>query len=326
MSGDPAIELTGFTKEYRDSEGNTITAADDVSFEVPEHSVVGLLGPNGAGKTTTLKSILGLVTPTAGTIRIQGRDASELGHDRFELISGMLEGARNIYWRLTLRENLRYFTSIQGIDPDQRRDEHRRLLYQLELDEKADEQVKKLSRGMQQKAKMACVLVRETPIVLLDEPTLGLDVQATNRLQERLKRMASEEDRTVILSSHDMDVIQNVCDHVIIMSNGKKLVDRQVSDLLHLFESDSYVVELDGQASRGLRNAVERHVTVERWDHSLGRTEFTIVVNDRAQLFQVVSELESDGVTPVSIERDQPDLEEAFLQLIDDSFEEVLEA
>ncbi|ACV47002.1 ATP-binding cassette domain-containing protein [Halomicrobium sp. ZPS1] len=224
MSNDaPDLVVDGLTKRFDDG---AVTAVDDLSFTVEPGSVVGLLGPNGAGKTTTIKSILGLVIPDSGSVEVGGVDV----HDRPRLahrqIDAMLEGARNNYWRLTVEENLRYFAGISGLDPDAVLEECDEILQRFEIDEKRDEVVRNLSRGMKQKVSLASVLVTDASIVCIDEPTLGLDVESTRQLKKELRNTIDQQDMTVLLSSHDMDVIEDVCDRVIIMhALAKEIVD-----------------------------------------------------------------------------------------------------
>lgn len=134
---------------------------------------MGLLGPNGAGKTTTVKTVLGLVTPTSGEITVHGVPVHQARSRAYEYMSAVLEGARNIYWRLSVRENLAFFAGLHGIDPRERADRHEEIIDTLGLTAKADEPVKNLSRGMKQKVALGSTLARETPVLFLDEPMLG---------------------------------------------------------------------------------------------------------------------------------------------------------
>lgn len=169
------LAVEGLSVQFGSGE-DAVVAVDDVSFAVERGSVVGLLGPNGAGKTTAIKSIPGLVIPDAGIVRIDGIDVGADPRAAYRRVDAMLEGARNDYWRLTVRENLRYFGSIGGEDPDAVADRHESLLAQFDLAEKADEPVGNLSRGMKQKASPARTLASDASLVFLDEPTLGLAV------------------------------------------------------------------------------------------------------------------------------------------------------
>jgi len=148
---------------------------------VQKSEVVGLLGPNGAGKTTTIKCLAGLIKPTSGEIYLDGIDALRDQKRALGRVAAVLEGNRNIYWRLTPRENLEFFGGLQGLPLRRVRsyiDEHE-LLELFDLKGKVNTPARKLSRGMQQKLAVACALVKQTEVLLLDEPTLGLDVETS---------------------------------------------------------------------------------------------------------------------------------------------------
>ncbi|WP_435320829.1 ABC transporter ATP-binding protein [Haloarchaeobius sp. TZWSO28] len=308
----PAIAVEGLTKTFGKGD-EALTAVDDVSFTVREGSVVGLLGPNGAGKTTTIKSILGMILPDSGTVRIRGIDVHADPRRAYRHVDAMLEGARNDYWRLTVRENLRYFATISGVKPDSVAGRHQRLLEQLDLAEKADTPVRELSRGMKQKASLASVLATDSDVVFLDEPTLGLDVESSLKLRRELRRIVSERGLTVVLSSHDMDVIEDVCDRVIIMSEGRVIADDTVANLLRGFETRGFRVSspnLDDDALSEVQT--EFDVTdVQQYD---GHTRIE-VATDSDGFYELMAVLRAHAVTIDAIETVTPDLEEAFLEM-----------
>ncbi|ADD06808.1 ABC-type transport system ATP-binding protein [Natrialba magadii ATCC 43099] len=258
----PILVVDDLTKTY-DIDEETTTAVDGVSFTVDEGTVVGLLGPNGAGKTTTIKLLLGLVRPSSGTARIGGVDVTESPPAVSQTVAAMLEGARNVYWRLTVRENIRFFARLGGQQADA--DEIDRLIAQVGLQGRADEPVNELSRGMKQKASLACTLVRETPIVVLDEPTLGLDVESSFELRQELRRLATQEERTVLVSSHDMQVIEALCDRVIILNEGDILADETVENLLSLFQTRSVRVTVEGQLSSAIQTELTERFGATAW-------------------------------------------------------------
>src|SRR6056297_1346222 len=229
--GDPALEIEGVSKRFGSGE-ESVLAVDDVSLTVERGSIVGLLGPNGAGKTTLIKCALGIVLADAGSVRVFGTDVGDGRRAAYADVDAMLEGARNDYWRLTVRENLRYFATIAGVDPDSVRARHDRLLDRLELTEKDDTPVRELSRGMKQKVSLASVLAGGADLVFLDEPTLGLDVESSRTLRRELRRLATEEGLTILLSSHDMTVVRDICDRVVMMANGRIVADDTVEALL----------------------------------------------------------------------------------------------
>ena len=311
-TGDPAVAVDGLRKTFGSGPG-AVTAVDGVSFDIERGSVVGLLGPNGAGKTTLIKSILGMVVPDEGDVHVGGVDARASPRAAYADVDAMLEGARNDYWRLTVRENLRYFATISGVDPDSVAARHDRLLDRLELTAKADVAVRDLSRGMKQKVSLASVLAGGASVVFLDEPTLGLDVESSRTLQRELRRLVAEEDLTVILSSHDMDVVERVCDRVIIMAEGRVVADDSVESLLgaddtHRLELTSADFDGDLLGELGGRAAV---VDTERLDRG-GRVE---VAADSDELFALMADLDDRGVTLDEVRSVERDLEAAFVDL-----------
>ncbi|WP_158855543.1 ABC transporter ATP-binding protein [Halorhabdus sp. CUG00001] len=307
-----ALAVDGLSKTFGSGE-EAVTAVEDVSFAVEPGEVVGLLGPNGAGKTTTIKSILGLVVPDTGDVRIQGIDVYDRPRRAYEHVDAMLEGARNDYWRLTVRENLRYFAAIRGHDPDTLDERHTELLAALEIEAKADTQVRELSRGMKQKVSLASVLASDVSVAFLDEPTLGLDIESSMTIRRELVRLAEERDLTLLVSSHDMDVIEAVCDRVIIMNDGRIIVDDTVQNLLEEFETTGYRVTARDIADTTIDTlCADFDVTaVER----LGdRTAFEVAA-DSATFYRLMDRLEAADVQLAGVETVQPDLDEVFLEV-----------
>ncbi|UPV99607.1 ABC transporter ATP-binding protein [Halorussus gelatinilyticus] len=307
----PVISVENMRKTYADG---SVVAVDDVSFEVERGSVVGLLGPNGAGKTSIIKSILGVVLPDEGDIRVDGVNVHE-DDDVYEKVSAVLEGARNVYWRLTVRENISFFSSLQGIDPRNHRDEHDELMELLNIDHKADETVKNLSRGMKQKTALACALVRQTPVLFLDEPTLGLDVEASHDLRQELDRLVTQENRTVVLSSHDMDVMQDLCDRVIIIDDGEIVTDESVSGLVELFRTQAYEVVVEDDMSTTARRTLEREFDVAEWRERGDWTVCEVSMAEGDRVHDLMRTLEEFDLTPRSVSVVQPDLEDVFLEV-----------
>lgn len=312
------LSVENLRKTY--GEGNVV-AVDDVSFSVERGSVVGLLGPNGAGKTSTIKSILGVVLPDEGEIEVDGVSVYDDGGGVYEKVSAVLEGARNVYWRLTVQENLSFFSYLQGIDPRKHREKHEELMELLNIDHKADEVVKDLSRGMKQKTALACALVRETPVLFLDEPTLGLDVEASHDLRQELDRLVTQENRTVVLSSHDMDVMQDLCDRIIIMDDGEIVTDENVAELVELFRTQAYEVVVEDAVSATARQALEREFDVNGWDERGDWTVCEVSMADRERIHDLMGTLEAYDLTPRSVSVMQPDLEDVFLEVTGDDGE-----
>jgi ABC-2 type transport system ATP-binding protein len=307
-----AIYVDGLSKTFGKGD-EAVNAVEDVSFSVAPGEVVGLLGPNGAGKTTTIKSVLGLVLPDEGEARVHGINVHEHPRKAYEYVDAMLEGARNDYWRLTVRENLRYFAAIRGQNPDAVADRHDELLEQFDLAEQADTAVRDLSRGMKQKVSLASVLAGDVSVAFLDEPTLGLDVESSLKLRNELTRLAAERGITLVISSHDMEVIEDVCDRVVIMNEGRVIVDDTVEELLAGFETQGYRITARGVDDAVLADLRERF-DLAAVDRTSDRTRFEVAA-DTATFYRLTDAMEAHGLDLASVETVQPDLAEAFVEM-----------
>lgn len=195
-------------------------AVDGVSFDIYKGEIFGLLGPNGAGKTTTIKMITGLLRPTSGTVHVMGEDVDKNQMEALGKIGTVLAGDRSVYWKLTGRENLEYFAALYGCNKKDAKERAERILKRLGLIEKADELVEKFSTGMKQKVALGKALIPEAPVVLLDEPTLGLDPQSALNLREIIMDI-KKEGRTVLLTTHYMEEADLLCDRIAIIDGGK---------------------------------------------------------------------------------------------------------
>ena len=275
------IEVNNISKSFQKRKSKAvIKAVDEVSFAVQEGEILGLLGPNGAGKSTTIKMICGLIRPDSGKILIRGLDNQTQRQQAMWHISAVLEGNRNLYWRMTTRENLEYFAGNRGRSRREAKADIDRLLEQFHLSEKANELVNNLSRGMQQKLAIAVAMLANTELILLDEPTLGLDVETGYEVRELLRNIARE-GRTIIISTHDMPVVQDLCQRTVIINRGHVVVDDEVSNLMRLFATRAYEVTL----GRGLS---------PQQVNSLEQTFPVVSIGERARTFKVNLEQDTD--------------------------------
>ncbi|HYN87116.1 MAG TPA: ATP-binding cassette domain-containing protein [Ardenticatenaceae bacterium] len=195
-------------------------AVDGVSFDIREGEIFGLLGPNGAGKTTTIRMLCTLLEPTSGTARINGCDIRQQADKVRQNLGAVLTGERSIYWKLTGRENLEYFAALYHIPPAIARKRIDELLGRLDLLHRADEQVERYSSGMKQRIAIAKALLANPPVLLLDEPTIGLDPQSARNLRELILEI-KQEGRTILLTTHYMEEADQLCDRVGIIDLGK---------------------------------------------------------------------------------------------------------
>jgi ABC-2 type transport system ATP-binding protein len=214
------IELVGLTKRFDD-----VLAVHDVSFTTEPGTVTGFLGPNGAGKTTTLRMLLGLVTPTNGTATIDGHPYCDLPEPR-HLVGAVLESS-NPYPGRTARQHLRIEALAAGA-PEPRIDE---VLVLVDLQAAAKRRVGTFSLGMRQRLALATALLCDPPILILDEPTNGLDPEGVRWLR-RLVRDLADQGRTILVSSHILAEVAQTVDRVLIMSHGRVIADDDVTHLL----------------------------------------------------------------------------------------------
>ena len=204
-----------------------VVAVDHVSFRCAPGEVFGLLGPNGAGKTTTLRMLVTLLTPDAGTVRLAGHDVTTHPAEARASV-GYLATTTGLYGRLTPRELLRYFGRLQGVaDPAARAEQ---LLERFDIGGFADRPCERLSTGMKQKVSIARALVHEPPILILDEPTNGLDVLVAQALLSFIEE-ARAEGRCVLFSTHIMSEAERLCDRIAILHAGRILANGTLEEL-----------------------------------------------------------------------------------------------
>jgi ABC-2 type transport system ATP-binding protein len=195
-------------------------AVDDLSLEIAQGEFFGLLGPNGAGKTTLVRMICTLLEPTAGSLYVFGYDAVRDPSEVRRRIGAVLAGERSVYWKLTGRENLDYFAALYRVPS---RDTRRRIdavLDQVGLSDRADAYVERYSHGMRQRLILARALLPDPPLLVLDEPTIGLDPQAARNLRALLQRL-HREGRTILLTTHYMEEADQLCERIGIIDHGR---------------------------------------------------------------------------------------------------------
>ena len=318
LQNQPAIRVSQLVKSYR-SEGPN--AVDGISFEIQPGTVFGLLGPNGAGKTTTIKMILGLVLPTSGSIFLSGYDISKERNKALRHAGAILEGSRNVYWRLSARANLEYFGALRGMRGKllaRRIDE---LLSLVKLSDRADEEVRYLSRGMQQKVALATALLHNPDVLLLDEPTLGLDVQASRTIEEVIRQFVKKQDKTIVLTTHQMALAERLSDYIFVINKGKKVEEGPTSEVIARFGGqhetmdiqlaaivDSDTLNRIKEGFPSLSDTIEGDKTILSWVDSGSQKEF----------LQLLNMLDTEGLTILQAGRRSATLEEVFIHLTSD--------
>jgi ABC-2 type transport system ATP-binding protein len=297
------LEAQHLRKTYR-SQGKVLEAVQDVSLELSMGEVLAFLGPNGAGKTTTIKMIAGLILPDQGWVSIAGRNPHRDSRT-LRSLGAVLEGNRNLYWRLTPQENLEYFGVLRGLTRRTAHQRGRELLERFGLADKQRTTVQTLSRGMQQKLAIAVALIHDPQLLLLDEPTLGLDVEATQTVKQLIREIAAE-GRAILLTTHQLNIAEELSNRVAIIQKGKIAIEEPTSELIRQFSGTTYTIELEHPLSS------EKVSKVQQLGGTLQGQQ--IYVRESDELYQILDVLKP--LPFVRIYRDQANLTDIFLKLV----------
>jgi ABC-2 type transport system ATP-binding protein len=297
-----AVDAVGVTKTF-----GPLRAVDDISVQVAAGEVYGVLGPNGAGKTTLLRMLFGLIRPDAGTIGIFGRTWRDEGVGALEGVSGFIESPK-FYPCLTGRQNLSGLTLLDGgVRPGLLEE----VLDIVELTERADQKVGAYSYGMRQRLGVAASLLREPRLLVLDEPANGLDPAGIRDMRALVKRLAGR-GLTVLLSSHDMDEVEEICDNVTIMNRGTVAFHGTIAQLRTMAPDPGHL--LDTADNAGAVALAARHpglVVEPAPDAAL------VVTGPRAQISAYVADLVGQGLELRSFTPTRTPLEALFFMLTD---------
>ncbi len=293
-----ALELIDVTKRYGD-----FLAVDSLSLRVGRGQIVGFLGPNGAGKTTTIRMIMSIIYPDAGVIRVLGASRAMQVKDRI----GYLPEERGLYRKMTVEQTLRYFGRLKGVSGRRLRERIDAVLAQVELSGWRRKKVEALSKGMSQKLQFAVTILHEPQLVILDEPFSGLDplnMEVLKDLVLDLKRRGT----TVIFSTHQMEQAEKLCDSIVLINRGRKLIEGPLDAVRRRFASRTVLIEAAGdvRALAGLPG-----VTRAELDGTRARLELA----DGTEPNDVLAET----LRRVRVERfelHRPDLHDIFVSLV----------
>lgn len=298
------LEVENISKHYRQG-GARIEAVRSVSLTVCEGEVLAFLGPNGAGKTTTIKTIAGLIEPHTGQVKIAGINPHR--HPQaLRKIGAVLEGNRNLYWRLTPEENLAYFGVLKGLTRQQATRRAATLLERFELTSKRKTAVQNLSRGMQQKLAIATAIIHDPLLLLLDEPTLGLDVEATETVKALIREIA-QEGRAILLTTHQLDIAEELSDRVAIIQNGEIVAQAPTQELIRQFSGTHYLIEIEGELTLPQRETLAAIGATMEGDR-------VVSIRGTEALYQVLGILKP--LPLIRVKRDQSSLTEIFLKFV----------
>ncbi|AEE96465.1 ABC transporter ATP-binding protein [Mahella australiensis] len=301
------IEVKGLIRCYGD-----IKAVNGVSFEVKDDEILGLLGPNGAGKTTVISMICGLLKPDGGDILFDGKSVVKEPMI-LKRIMGVVPQEIALYPTLTARENLNFWGRMYGLSGKTLNQRINSVLDIMGLSDRADDRIDKYSGGMKRRINIAAALLHDPRLLIMDEPTVGIDPQSRNHILETTKRL-NQQGMTIIYTSHYMEEVEYLCDRVAIMDHGRFIAMGTKDELRAMVGSiDRVIIELvmDGQSLYDVLKALDfvRNVSVNEMSLEV------LMCDAKAHLVELISSITGHGGDIVSVKVEEPNLESVFLHL-----------
>ena len=313
------IEVKNVTKKY-----GKFKAVDDISFTVKDGEVVGFLGPNGAGKSTTMNMITGFIEPTEGTIIVNGYDIMKKTKKAKKQIGYMPESTP-LYFELTVKEFVTYMAELKLVERKNRKEEVEKVINDTGLKDVENKLIKNLSRGYKQRTSMAGALVGNPDVLILDEPTVGLDPKQIIEIRNLIKKLG--EKHTVILSSHILSEISQICERVIIINKGKIVAIDTPENLEEKTKEKNILYVTVEDVNNKMPSVKDKIKEIEELslvkDNEDGTKQYKIIsdskVDVRKSLFEILTKEE---ITIFELKKAETSLEDAFIKLVDKTQEE----
>ena len=307
------IEVKNVTKKY-----GSFVAVDDISFTIKDGEVVGFLGPNGAGKSTTMNMITGYIEQTEGNIIVDGYDTIKKSKKAKKEIGYMPEGVP-LYTDLTVKEFVTYMAELRKVDKKTKKEKVQNVLKETGLDQIQNKLIKNLSRGQKQRVSLAGTLVADTKILILDEPTVGLDPKQITEIRSLIKNLGKK--HTVILSSHILSEVSQICDRVIIINKGK-IVAVDTPENLEKKVSDNNIVYVTVEDKEGKVASMKEKIAgikeIKLVKENEDKTkQYEIIGENNINLNKTIfSEFAKENITIVEMKKAEATLEDAFMKII----------
>lgn len=303
------LNIKNLTKIYDNKK-----IVDNLSLTVEPGTIFGFLGPNGAGKTTTIKMCCGLVKPASGDISAYGTSLSKSHKKYIKNVGAVLEGNRNIYWRLTPPENMEYYAVMRGMRDKNLKAKINDYLELFSLGDKRKTVCANLSRGMQQKVAICCSLIHDPKILFLDEPTLGLDVESIDSMEKILKELINR-DRIIIITSHDLRFVSSLCSKFAIINKGSLVINEEINYLKYYSTDLKYNIKVNSIN----KNVMEKFQ--KKYKLLLNKpNELTAYLKDYDDFLQLANDINNSGIKIIDINKIETELKDVFMDVIKGNF------
>lgn len=312
------VELHGVTKKYK-----ACTAVDNLSLEIYEGEIFGLLGPNGAGKSTTVSMLSTIIAPTSGKIRIGSMDLNA-GNRKIKQMMGVVPQELALYQTLNAYDNLSFFGSLYGLSGQTLKARVDEILDIVELKDKASQAVAEYSGGMKRRMNIGVALMNHPKLLILDEPTVGIDPQSRNHILETVKKLNTEWGMTIIYTSHYMEEVEFLCERVGIIDFGKLKALGTIDELKKKFKvSDTLLITCGSsvQNQTSPLSAVERIAGIVKADMN-GNELRCVLSSETADVLSIIEQIKALHVPIKSFHFRQANLEDVFLKITGKSLRE----
>jgi ABC-2 type transport system ATP-binding protein len=285
----------------------TQKAVDDISFEIQKGSIFGLLGPNGAGKTTLLRMITGIFYPDGGDIILDGKPFNSI--DDIQKIGYMPE-ERGLYKKMKIGEQALYLAQLKGLSKAEATEKIKYWFKKFEMETWWNKKVEDLSKGMSQKLQFVITVLHEPKLIILDEPFSGLDPLNANLIKEEIYNLAKK-GATIIFSTHRMEQVEEICDHIVLMNLGKKILDGTVTDIKQQFKENSFLIQTDNEVAIN-NNPIFSTISNEK-------NKILVKINEGYQSNDVLKYLLQENVNIVAYNELLPSLNDIFIKLVENT-------
>ena len=286
----------------------TQKAVDDISLSVEKGSIFGLLGPNGAGKTTLIRMITGIFYPDEGEIIFDGKKFDPVNDISY---IGYMPEERGLYKKMKIGEQTMYLAQLKGLSRNDALKKIKQWFIRFEMETWWNKKVEDLSKGMSQKLQFVTTVLHEPKLIILDEPFSGLDPVNTNLIKDEIFKLA-QEGSTIIFSTHRMEQVEEICDHIILVNRGTKILDGTVKDIKQQFKQNQFHIGFDGVQPDTASTAFE--VVKQHADHSM-----TVKIREGNGPNDVLQHFIRQGTPILSFHEILPSLNEIFIRLVEDT-------